>query len=399
MIRDVATGSASGPHRAVLKELGAAAGMTETVRWEEKVGQRRQPAPEDPEAKEVRWQEFQRIQELRRAEVEELQRKEEWEKNPQQVRARVQERLDHLTFDQMPERTAGMDARTRFMLGFSKQSGIDPRVSHPHEGLAMRFIERFSDKKAYGDGMSGSSLGNLGNASGTVFLNGLGAARMLANLEGALGEGSTEEELAAMYEKLLSSGRYRLLKDLEKNNSLTEEEQTELETYDATKVEALDAKFDEGMQELKKIQYRQICRLRDKYGRYGSQLHPEDFASRMGLEFFDDIQADQDMIQVLADGSKYFDFENNPEDQEIKNLVEYFTSVINITFAYLSMPDPGAIDFLEQMSDHQKIRELESSVKGEGLTEQEQKAYYQNLQEQVQNGGPAVLFGRFKEVN
>lgn len=67
-IRRRATGPAM-PFRTALKEMGAAAGMTETVRWEEKAGQRRQPTPEDPEAKEARWQEFQRMQELRREEL------------------------------------------------------------------------------------------------------------------------------------------------------------------------------------------------------------------------------------------------------------------------------------------------------------------------------------------
>lgn len=70
LIRNSATGPTAGPNRAVLMEMGAAAGMASAVTWGNavKVGERRELPPEDAEAKELRWQEFQHREELYRQE-------------------------------------------------------------------------------------------------------------------------------------------------------------------------------------------------------------------------------------------------------------------------------------------------------------------------------------------
>ena len=66
MIRDsVLTGNGA-PAREALLQMGDASGMVQTVRWEQKPGKRRPLSPEDPEAKEARWQKFQRDEAARR---------------------------------------------------------------------------------------------------------------------------------------------------------------------------------------------------------------------------------------------------------------------------------------------------------------------------------------------
>ena len=310
----------------------------------------------------------------------------------------MNEKLKRLNFNQMPERTKGMTARQLFLHGLDRRdNGTYEEYGLPSTriGIAERVLEKYRDEKVYGDVLKGGVIGNLGDASGTVLFSGLAINRLMSNMKGALGTGCDEAQLQSMGDKLVCGGRFRTLREKQAHNLLTEEEQQELTGYDALKVKELDDTFAEGIQELKQIQLAQLRRMREKYGLFGSQLHPEDFVSRMGLEFFDDYMVDQDLAQMLQFGKKYFDFENNPEDREYRDLANYYHSVFEILFAYFTMPE-GALEYYAGLAAHQEARNLEDAVSGDGFTVQEQEAYRQELEKRAQKKGGSPLFGRFQ---
>ncbi len=278
---------------------------------------------------------------------------------------------------------------------------IDPRRA----GLFNQVREQMSDVGVYGDGLTNA----FQNASGSVHISGFNPSRTLSSLMGPLGGDMTTDQIAGIYDKLLSGGRYAELRRIKANNNITPERQAEMDRYTPEQVAGMDARFDEGMHELKGVQLAQLRRLKDKYGIYGSQMHPEDFITRVGPELFADVNMLQDSVQMLKDGGRYFDFENNAEDREYKLLSDYYNDVFNTVQLYASTDhnvtegdfDPGSfeMDFFKSANEPKQAVAAEESLRAlgaRGFTSRQQRSYEKRVRKRFGTESlRSRLFGRF----
>ena len=180
----------------------------------------------------------------------------------------------------------------------------------------------------------------LVNASGTLEIGGLNAQRLLTLLQGTTGGSMSNEDVGKLYDNLLSGGEaaeynHKLVIDARtdererrrtgKDPVITPEEQalrdyarSKVSAYSADEINARDAKFMAGIQQLKGIYLQQLRRLRNKYGTYVSQMHPEDVMSKIGMTFYDDFALIQDVMQLIESNKdgQILDYENNADDRE-----------------------------------------------------------------------------------
>lgn len=285
----------------------------------------------------------------------------------------------------------------------SKARFADPRRGDLFETVS----QRMSSDPAYGDGIDNI----LENASGSVSIRGLNTGRLLTSLAGPLGGDLSSDDISGLYEKLQGGQRYAQLRDKATNGGLNAAGQAEMDSYTPQQIAGMDATFDEGMGQLKGIQLAQLRRLKDKYGIYGSQMHPEDFLTRIGPEFFADTALLQDTSQMMVDGGRYFDYENNPDDQEYKTLSDYFNDVfINLQGYILTnanmanddafMPDEFMLDqTFKPMDAIPRAENAEAAMRAlgaKGFSPKEQHSYTSRLRKRLKSKGlGSRLFGRF----
>ena len=273
------------------------------------------------------------------------------------------------------------------------------------EGLFEQVTDQFKDTAVYGDAITET----FQRPSGGVNITGLNASRTLSGLAGALGGDMTRAQVGALYEKLLGGGRYSQLRRRKENGNITPELQEEMDRYTPEQIAGMDANFDEGIHELKALQLAQLRRLKDKYGVYGSQMHPEDFITRAGPELFADVGMLQDSEQMMKNGGRYFDYENNADDQEYRTLSNYYNDVFGAMQSYASTdqnvvggdfaPGNSQLDFFRTMVEPKRAVESEAAVQalgGRGFTERQQKAYEKRVRKRFGKGDLIKrLFGRF----
>ena len=307
---------------------------------------------------------------------------------------------DNLMFAKDPSKAGGKETGKFWREG----NASDSKLSHTHEkrkGLYEYLSNRYSGKE-YGNALSG---GVLRNTAGDISVTGLKAARLAAGLSGALGGEMTNEDIGALYDNLLSGGRAAELVHREK---LSEEEKAELASYTPEQRAAKDEKFDAGMLQLKGIYMAQLRRIKEKYGTYITQLHPEDFIAKVGSEFFDEMGLLQDTEQMMKSAGKYFDFKNNADDAEFKRLSDYYNDAYVMLNLYAGadtnlggaefMPNEMQLAFQEEAGYMQRALGAESGIGGPGLTEKEQNAYTKRVQKRFGKGNLVHrLIGRFKK--
>ena len=278
---------------------------------------------------------------------------------------------------------------------------LDPRRQNLYQNLSAQL----SDESIYGNGLSSV----FRNASGSVEISGFSAARTASALEGTLGGDMTPEQIGDMYKKLLSGGRYAELRTRKERNTITPELQEEMDRFTPEQIADMDRNFDEGMMQMKSLQLAQLRRLKDKYGVYGSQMHPEDFITRVGPELFSDIGMLQDSEQMLQKGGRYFDFENNAEDREYRTLSNYFNDVYGTLQSYASTDqsrngenfNPGQMqmDFFKTMDEPERARATEAEVMAlgaRGFNARQQASYEGRVRKRFRKQGSlSRLFGRF----
>lgn len=302
---------------------------------------------------------------------------------------RVEERLKTLKFTHTSKPLPGLSPIEAFFKSHSAGITVNGQKTQ-RDGLRDAFAKRFASNPGY----SGGITGVIGNASGSVLIQGLSAQRTASLFEFALGGNKTTDEIAATYDKLLCGSQYRDLKAKQASNSITPEEEERLKSYTQEDLAQMDATFDKGMLELKQLQYEQLLRLRDKYGRWATQLHPHDFIARTGPEFFDDTSLLQDVTEMLADGKKYFDFDSSEEDRQYRDLSYYFHGIRAMLAPYVSAPQSYSDQQLiesemrraTKLDTFQGSLKLEKVIGGAGFTEEEQQAYNQKLHQRIQGG-------------
>lgn len=248
------------------------------------------------------------------------------------------------------------------------------------------------------------------NASGTKKIAGISPRRNLATLQGPAGGDLTNEQVFGIYSGLMGGNRYR-------REHAALPEGADVAPEDAEEAEKLDKKFDIGVMRLKAVQLGQLRRLKEKYGMYGSQMHPEDFISRLGPEWFADTAFLQDCYQMMSEkdgGGSYFDYENNPEDREYKLLADYYNDVFSVMQTYVSAGaraeigenrigdfDLGEEDMeaFEEVAPIERMQQMEKQMRkqgAEGFTRSQQRSYEKRVRDRFNKKGQGLrLFGRF----
>jgi len=230
-------------------------------------------------------------------------------------------------------------------------------------------------------------------------INGLSLDRIPSNLS-AQGFGSelSDEQISEMASNLTADHKYVNMSAEQKKNVSPEE------------LAGLQDRFDTGFLALKESYYQQLLRLRERYGLYGTQMHPEDFLEKAGPQYFDDIAIIQDVAQMVAGGGKYFDYQHSKEDREFRDLTNYYFDVNNQISNYLTfqgfaldpehagMPDrqQSAMENMDFVSSSlNSSYERKSGGRGFGFFEK--RRYKKNLQQRfAQSGRQDRLFGRFR---
>ncbi|MGN1231715.1 MAG: hypothetical protein ACI4TP_07425, partial [Anaerotignum sp.] len=233
---------------------------------------------------------------------------------------------------------------------------------------------------------------NMRNASGTVDITGLIYGRMALLLMKNAGGDATTEEIVRMYDNLLSVGKG---------------------SKDPEEIQARDAKFETGFRQLKQIYLEQLRRMKGKYGICPTQMHPEDFLNKVGIDYFDDMSIVQDLTQMMVDGGKYFDYTNH-DDAEFKLLSNYFwdahTRLLAYLYSGLDMNNPAVFnpkndmlelidgsDYSERLKVSEKqLREENANIKG--FAEKEMAIYLTRVQKRFSvEGKENRLIGRFRK--
>lgn len=232
----------------------------------------------------------------------------------------------------------------------------------------------------YGDALNGT----ISNASGSVNIAGLSLARMTRNLQGEMGTGMSSDDVLSMYQKLGAGGGSN---------------KGSVRQFSDEEIANMDTGFDQGMTQLKGLQYTQLKRLRDTYGTYGSQMHPQDFINRLGPEFFDQTSMLQDTEQMMRDGGKYFDMENNADDQEFKALSDYFNDMVGSVNLYSSTglmgPDVMPSMLMDSIPETARAVGAEGTINGPGMNQKDHAGYLKRVKNKFKKSR-GNLFGRFK---
>ena len=268
----------------------------------------------------------------------------------------------------------------------------------------------------------------LRNASGTIQIKGLNASRMIHTLKTNAGGALDNEGIGKLYDNLLSGGSMANISEAlrETDNSITnyqnkgkevpasllEKSQTlrnEASQISEEEVQARDQKFLVGFAQLKGLYLNQLRNIKNKYGTYITQMHPEDFLNKVGLSFYDDFSLLQDMIQLMDEDkrckSNLFDYENNADDKEYKQLADYYFNAYNILTNYIGTDlnmenpefNPQFVDILEELPYSDAAKAMEGQIGGPGFNEKEYAGYMKRMQKRFKKEKKTNrLFGRFK---
>lgn len=235
-------------------------------------------------------------------------------------------------------------------------------------------------------------LSDMQNASGTVRIKGLKPSRMKNSLMRGAGGDATMEEIVEMYDNLLSAGQ----------GGQSQEE-----------IQAKDARFEAGFRQLKQLYLAQMHRMKEKYGTFPTQMHPEDFLNKFGIDYFDDRMIFQDTEQMMVDGARYFDY-SNPDDAEFKLLSDYYGDADmmlgNYVLADLDMQSMETFEptelGLQDVENNMLVPKLEASERQlrkenpniKGFTDKQIEGYLVRLRERFNNEGKGNrLIGRFRK--
>lgn len=393
----------------------------------------------------------------------------DWFKN---LFARKKNKEEELQFSSAPKSAEGMSIKELWTAGNNgkKMAAYREGLGQENDPLLKAISQRTDLYDVMGKHVQQKGAGfeeffnnsNLMNASGTVSIAGLGNRRLVGSMIGAGSGQMSKEEIVALFDKLLSGGdianvsarvnskkgfieqseKYltrfqKQVEELEKSGDTEqfEKKKEELEkrtlefneekrkyqedvklreSYEASgAMQERDKQFDEGFIQLKKIYLGALRRLKTKYGTYITQLHPEDFLQKVGMDFFDDTSILQDTQQMMKSGTKYFDYEHNPEDTEFKLLNDYYGNAKSQIEMYVAAdqnrqdmntfnPDKQKIleaeqyGYLDQLqASEMQLKENDKDIKG--FTEKEQTDYNKRLQKRFKKSGiVSRLFGRFR---
>ena len=166
-------------------------------------------------------------------------------------------------------------------------------------------------------------------------------------------------------------------------------------------------RFDRGVKNYKKVLLADMKHVEKIYGKMLTQLHPEDVQAQLGSgKQYDMIfRFNQDANQLMNAGGKYFDYENNEEDRQFRDLNTYFGAMSATKVLYSTATKQGVANSakdLEAMIGRtnftKQIEEGEKKINGPGMTPAQHKKYLANLKKRAKNDNrlKGKLFGRYK---
>ena len=292
-------------------------------------------------------------------------------------------------------------------------------------------LHRFLEKRYKGRDEENLWDRSLQNASATINISGLNSSRLVKTLQSSAGGSMSNEDVGKLYDNLLSGGNAAFYNDLlagvqkkdathkrlfGKEKTLTAEDleyrgkiQEGLSQYSEADIKERDDKFMAGALQLKGIYLEQLRRIKNKYGTYITQMHPEDFLNKVGLSFYDDFACMQDVVQMLdynKTDNKLFDFENNADDREYKQLAMYYFNASNMLNMYVNSDmnmdsaefNPTTMEYVENDKVYAPAAQAaESQIGGPGFDKKEQAGYLSRLKKRFKKEKKSNrLFGRFK---
>ena len=218
-----------------------------------------------------------------------------------------------------------------------------------------------------------------------VNISGLGIGRMFEDLvtDRNRGFNMDAKEMEAFFDDLMAP----------KKKGLSDKEQ-----LDANK------RFDKAVLKYKGILYDDMRHNEKTYGRLLSQMHPQDIAPQMGTGFALQkyYRFGQDAAQMLKDGRRYFDMENNEDDKHFSDLTDYYFGTQTRQMRYID-----ATQYMrytgKKLDEYVKAPEadlgdaVEKNIGGPQMSPKLYKRYLNNLHKQAQSE-PFMrgrLFGRF----
>ena len=248
---------------------------------------------------------------------------------------------------------------------------------------------------------------------------------MIHTLKTNAGGALDNEGIGKLYDNLLSGGSMANISEETDNSianyqnkgkevpaSLLEKSQAlrnEASQISEEEVQARDQKFLVGFAQLKGLYLNQLRNIKNKYGTYITQMHPEDFLNKVGLSFYDDFSLLQDMVQLMDEDkrckSNLFDYENNADDKEYKQLADYYFNAYNILTNYIGTDlnmenpefNPQFVDILEELPYSDAAKAMEGQNGGPGFNEKEYAGYMKRMQKRFKKEKKTNrLFGRFK---
>ena len=229
----------------------------------------------------------------------------------------------------------------------------------------------------------------------SIHISGLNLSRIVSGLQGVTGADLSKEEIDEMVGEI-ASGRPG---DDEGD-------------YSDDMVAAKNTSFDNGMIKLKNLYYKQLKKLEATYGRMPTQMHPDDFLRQIpswGI-FVQNAQMVQDVQQMMTSAPKYFDFENNEQDKEMKGLQDYYFNMVAYYTQYLrqGLTDVSGKGEVEKPNQEmlemglepvrQVFAESEGGVNfGPRFDEKQKKKYMADLKKRaMKEGWQDRLFGAFR---
>ena len=250
------------------------------------------------------------------------------------------------------------------------------------------FADELIGKYRNGD-YDDSGLHNINNGQ-DIRIDGLSLVRMSEAMGRSLGDGYSKKQIIAMYDDLMAPHHKGLNKE------------------DPEAVAEAQKRFDRGMLTLKGMHYNKLKRMEATYGTLPTQLHPREFMQLAGNQYNDHFHLGQDTQQMLDSAKKYFNTDD-PKDQELMALHDYYYTVVRRNHFYATQeatdtPDtpmnPQMMDtvFNSPEMEHVITPEMEAAVHGPSLTPKKHQSYLNDLQQRfAKKGWTHRLFGKYRK--
>lgn len=241
---------------------------------------------------------------------------EERHKDPEQFREMVEQKVRGLTFVGLTQQT--YDGKVSFVqYAASAIERAEKNKRHFHEPSDRLQTPSFRAIQVIGP-------------KGNTIMDG-SITRLCAYLEKCDPNTYSLQELQDILDKLTICGRAKVLKRKQENkpDSLTREEQEQLEQYTP---EYIEEQFNEGLRALKKIMLERCRQVVRRYGHYLLQLHPADLLAR-APDVMEDVSEGFAYTQI-TDHIDTLDISNSEEDRELLILLGYLHAVHQRLGAY-----------------------------------------------------------------